>query len=123
MQVFGAGTACEQIESLRACICVAEDGSLKASLDDVVAVWRHGDAAALSGAVVKAQAADPSSRTMFKELFDRRNQEMADSIAALARGGRSTLVVIGSGHLAGASAIPSLLTQRGFRVRQLDSRE
>lgn len=123
MQALAAGSPREQVESLRASIRAAEDGSLKASLEEVVTAWRRGDAAALSSAITKAQAADPASRTMFKDLFDRRNREMADSIASLARGGRSVFVVVGSGHLAGAGSIPGLLAQRGFKVRQVDSRE
>ncbi|MCX9155199.1 TraB/GumN family protein [Niveibacterium sp. 24ML] len=123
MQALGAGSPREQLDSLRASIRAAEDGTLKASLEEVVAAWRRGDAAGLSAAVTKAQAADPASRTMFKDLFDRRNREMADAIASLARGGRSVFVVVGSGHLAGAGSIPGLLAQRGFKVRQIDSRE
>ncbi|QSI75735.1 TraB/GumN family protein [Niveibacterium microcysteis] len=121
MQALAAGSEREQIESLRSSLKAADDGSLRASLDELVGAWRRGDANGLAEALRKAQAADPSSRAMFEELFDRRNREMTDAIAKLAREGRPAFVVIGSGHLAGREAIPALLARRGFRVRQLSS--
>ncbi|GAA5180526.1 TraB/GumN family protein [Niveibacterium umoris] len=121
MQALSAGSEREQVDSLRASLRAAEDGTLRASLDELVGAWRRGDAAGLSEALRKAQSADPSSRAMFEDLFDKRNREMSDAIVRLAREGRSVFVVIGSGHLAGKAAIPDLLARRGYRVRQLNS--
>lgn len=123
LQALNAGTEREQIESLRASLRAMEDGSLRASLEALVSAWRHGDANGLAEALRKAEAADPSSRRMFEDLFDRRNREMSDAIVRLAAEGRPVFVVIGSGHLAGRRAIPALLAQRGFRVRQLNTND
>lgn len=119
LEALNAGTPQEQLAALRATLRSVEDGSLRASLEELVAAWLAGDAARVGAAMRQAEASDPSMATMFRELFDRRNREMADSIARLADSGKPTLVVVGAGHLAGRDAIPDLLARRGYRVRQL----
>lgn len=116
---LNAGTRDEWLEGLRSTLTAADNGSLRAMLEEMVSAWQAGDAQRLARAISEAEASDPSSKALFSQLFDRRNREMSDSIAGLARRGESVFVVVGSGHLAGADSIPEQLQQMGFKVRRL----
>jgi uncharacterized protein YbaP (TraB family) len=121
IHALNAGTRKDWLAGLRNTMTAADDGSLRAMLEEMVAAWRAGDAPRLARAINEAELEDPSSKALFAELFDRRNREMSESIAGLARRGESVFVVVGSGHLAGADSIPAQLAQKGFKVRQLSA--
>ena len=123
IEALSFGTKEDHLESFRQTFRAAEDGSLRSLLEAIVKAWKVGDARRLADTLLRAEAGDLSSRAAMKELLDRRNREMTDSIVRLARGGRSAFVVIGSAHLVGPEAIPLLLEKRGFRVRQQSSSE
>ena len=121
IHALNAGTRKDWLAGLRNTMAAADDGSLRAMLEEMVAAWRAGDAPRLATAINEAELEDPSSKALFAELFERRNREMSESIAGLARRGESVFVVVGSGHLAGADSIPVQLAQKGFKVRQLNA--
>ncbi len=121
IDALNAGTRDDWLAGLRSTLVAADDGSLRAMLEDMVAAWRAGDAQRLARTINEAELSDPSGRVLFTELFDRRNRRMSTSIAELARRGESVFVVVGSGHLAGADSIPEQLAQKGFKVRRLSA--
>jgi uncharacterized protein YbaP (TraB family) len=123
LKALNAGSPREALMSLRSTIKAADDGSLKAMLEELVSAWQAGDAKRLSEALSKTEETDPASKRLFKELFERRNRRMSESNAELARQGEPVFVVVGSGHLAGRNSIPEQLMRKGFQVRQVSDSE
>ncbi|MCL2658399.1 MAG: TraB/GumN family protein [Betaproteobacteria bacterium] len=123
LKALNAGSPREALSSLRSTMKAANDGSLKTMLEELVSAWQAGDAKRLSEVLSKTEEADPASARWFKELFERRNRRMSESIAGLAREGEPVFVVVGGGHLVGRNSIPELLMRKGFKVRQLSSSE
>ncbi|WP_341675557.1 TraB/GumN family protein [Niveibacterium sp. SC-1] len=123
VEALNAGDPDESIGGLRALLRAADDGSLQRSLRETVAAWQAGDAGRIARVVQESEQMDASNARLYRDIFDRRNEEMSERIAELAREGKSVLVVVGSGHLAGRSAIPTLLARKGYRVRQLGTED
>jgi uncharacterized protein len=62
---------------------------------------------------------DAASQRFYKRLLDDRNIGMADKIAKMAQRGEKAFVVVGAGHLVGANSVVELLSQSGFKVKQV----
>jgi uncharacterized protein YbaP (TraB family) len=123
IKALNAGSPRDALSGLRSTMKAADDGSLKATLEELVSAWQAGDAERLSEALRKEEENNPASKRWFKELFERRNRRMSESIAGLARQGEPVFVVVGGGHLVGRNSIPELLMRKGFKLRQLSSSE
>jgi uncharacterized protein YbaP (TraB family) len=52
-------------------------------------------------------------------LLDQRNILMAEKIDALHQGGKRVFVAVGAMHMAGRTALPKLLQDKGYRVEFL----
>jgi len=123
IQALNSGDPEESLGGLRALLRAADDGSLQRSLQETVAAWRAGDAGRIARVVQESEKMDAGNSRLYRDVFDRRNEEMSERIAELAREGKPVLVVVGSGHLTGRSAIPTLLARKGYRVRQLGTED
>jgi uncharacterized protein len=80
--------------------------------------WRSGNAKAIEEAMRKIDE-DAATKLFYKKLFDDRNVGMADKIAKMAQRGEKAFVVVGAGHLVGANSVVELLSQSGFKVKQV----
>jgi hypothetical protein len=54
-----------------------------------------------------------------EQLYDARNREMTEKIAAMLTGTEPTLVAVGVGHLLGDVGIVELLRKKGYTVHRL----
>jgi len=63
-----------------------------------------------------------SDRTFHKRMLDERNPALAERIDALHAGGRKVFAAVGSLHMIGASGLPGLMAQRGYRVERVELR-
>jgi uncharacterized protein YbaP (TraB family) len=89
-------------------------------MDELVAVWKRGDAPALQKLLLDDELARyPEFRVVYERLFDQRNQAMARQVEAFLSGSGSYFVVVGAGHLVGEQGMVALLRKRGYTVRQL----
>jgi uncharacterized protein YbaP (TraB family) len=78
--------------------------------------WSAGDLDAIALATSTMEHSDsPATRAMHDRLFSERNVRMADRIEALHKD-KTLFVAVGSGHMTGATGLPTLLEQRGFKV-------
>jgi uncharacterized protein len=58
-------------------------------------------------------------RAFMKRVLDDRNLVLADSIAALHRGGERVFAAVGALHMFGPQGLPALLAARGFEVERV----
>jgi len=87
-------------------------------LEALVRAWEAGDVAAME-AMVFAGEADPRAQVLLEHVYRKRNAQMAEQVVGLLEAGEPALVVLGAAHMVGPQGIPSLLRERGFKVRQL----
>ena len=78
--------------------------------------WRTGDADALHATVSESFRDFPELK---KLLLYHRNTAWLPRLEALLRGNRSTLVLVGAGHLCGPGSVISLLEAKGYRCVQI----
>lgn len=78
--------------------------------------WRTGDADALYAAMSGSFRDYPQIK---KLLLDDRNAAWLPRLEALLQGDRSTMVLVGAGHLCGPGSIISLLEAKGYRCAQI----
>jgi uncharacterized protein YbaP (TraB family) len=94
--------------------------SLAASMEQLINVWKSGDAQALQRLVLDDELSrHPEFRPLHERIFDQRNRAMVDRILALQKRGGDHFVVVGAGHLLGDQGIIALLQKRGQKPRQL----
>jgi uncharacterized protein YbaP (TraB family) len=95
------------------------DESLKEILKDqgeignMIDAWAHGDTRRLGHIMNDDLKADPR---MEKSLFEDRNKNWVDQIAAMLNEDHTYFITVGAGHLAGPKGVPALLRARGFKV-------
>ncbi len=83
--------------------------------------WRLGDTELMESMLL--QEGDPTLTAIQQKIFADRNRSMVERIDALLRETDDTrryFVVVGAGHMVGASGIPALLTERGYRVQRVE---
>jgi uncharacterized protein YbaP (TraB family) len=86
-------------------------------MDEVAGEWADGDVDGID----KGMLADmrKEAPVLYELLMKKRNEAMADQIAArLARGG-TIFVAVGAAHLAGPDSIQAALERRGIHVKRL----
>ena len=97
-----------------------DDPRMGSHLDALVEAWSHADARGLADELARERAeGTPFSREVLPLLVDKRNRTMTESIAGIARSGKTTFVAVGALHLVGSDGIVELLRARGFSVRAL----
>lgn len=74
--------------------------------------WRRGDTAELEASLLAPlRERDPA---LFAKLFSERNEAMTRRLVELAAEPRTYFVVVGAGHLVGATSVVNLLARRGI---------
>ena len=86
----------------------------------IVEAWLRGDTERLAELARIGPRDDEYARVFYRTMYLERNQKMAREIAALIDRGGEWFVVIGAAHMVGEGAIPALLEERGYRVRQIE---
>jgi uncharacterized protein len=106
---------------LRSAVEGIATGSLSADVRDLVLAWRTGDEKRLWQLVNKELEELPPApaQELREQLYDARNREMTEKVAAMLTGSEPTLVAVGVGHLLGDAGIVELLRKKGFTVRRL----
>lgn len=99
-----------------------ETGRALPPLLRVAQVWADGDWAALMAYdtwcdCIKTEA----DRADMRRVLDDRNPGLADGIDALHARGQRVFAAVGSLHMIGPTGLPTLMAQRGYRVRRVGS--
>lgn len=92
----------------------------KENADDLgrlIDFWKSGDSEAM-GNLMEKELKD-YSEDMYNKLLVDRNKNWIPRIQNILKEGKTPLIVVGAGHLAGSDSVIYLLKQEGFRVEQL----
>jgi uncharacterized protein YbaP (TraB family) len=117
IKVLDGMSAEEQRQSLLEALDDAE--AYKQRMDELHAMWRRGDVAALSQLLtVEFRGKYPA---LYRRVNVERNQAWLPKLSALldAGGADDTLVVVGTMHLLGPDGLVSQLRAKGYRVERL----
>jgi hypothetical protein len=99
---------------------VSEGDVLRHTTDAIVEAWLRGDTERLAELALIGPHDHEEARVFYRTMYLERNQKMALGIAELIDRGGEWFVVIGAAHMVGDAAIPTLLEERGYRVRQIE---
>jgi len=88
---------------------------LPKQVDDMVRAWKRGDTAWLESQLRSELGRDPS---VYQSLLVARNRKWLARIEALLDDDKNTLVIVGSGHLAGRDSVIDLLKKDGIVATQ-----
>lgn len=114
-------SAAELREGLDKMLGDLERGRARPLLRRVALAWEQGRAAELSGYRRWCECArTPQERRALKALLDDRNGPMAERIDALHTSGKTVFAAVGSLHMFGPAALPSLLAARGYEVARVE---
>lgn len=86
----------------------------------MIEAWKRGDAAALEKLVFAELESKPALAPLKEVLFTNRNLAMAEKIESMAAPGKTLFVVVGAGHVVGDQGLVTLLSAKGYNVRQLE---
>ena len=89
-------------------------GELSEVADLMIDAWQKGDLAWIESLTLGAAARDYSDA-----LIVSRNETMADGIERLIAEGHRPFVAVGAAHMVGVHGLPTLLRERGYRVRRV----
>ncbi|MFM0315943.1 TraB/GumN family protein [Paraburkholderia nemoris] len=86
-----------------------------AELRSLIVAWKKDDVSFLDQYVKDRLVRWPVT---FNAMINQRNRDWAPKIAAMARRGKPTLVVVGALHMVGDFGVPSLLLRGGFTLEK-----
>lgn len=89
---------------------------LKSKVGDMLDAWRRGDEAGIEAFNLGELKNYPQ---LYKVLIDDRNKKWAKKIESMIRDGRTAMVIVGVGHLAGTGSLVNLLRRKGYSVVKL----
>ena len=120
LRLFDEAPPAVQLDYLRHTVETIEDGSGRAEIEQLVAAWERGDAAALERQLEQMMRSDRAAQRFVAERIVRgRHPKMAAAIERFAASGRLHLVVIGALHYFGPDGLLQLLRDRGYTVKRL----
>jgi hypothetical protein len=120
LRLFDEAPLSVQLDYLRHTVETIEDGSGRAEIEQLVAAWERGDAAALERQLGQMMRGDRAAQRFVVERVIRgRHPKMASAIERFAGSGRLHLVVIGALHYFGPDGLLQVLRDRGYTVRRL----
>jgi uncharacterized protein YbaP (TraB family) len=94
--------------------------AMEQHLQPLYDAWLAGDAARIDQLLREDELArNPEFLPVYQRLFDDRNRAMGERLHALLRRPGNYFVVVGAGHLVGATGIVSLLQAAGYQVTPL----
>jgi uncharacterized protein len=101
-------------QSFEATLTHFESGKMQAELLQLYNSWRQND----WPAIVKLEQDMTANQPAFAErLLNERNLRMVEKIHALHQEGKRLFVAVGALHMAGTTALPKLLRDKGYDVR------
>ena len=115
-----ADSEAERIEFVSSALEQLENGRARPQLRRLTQAWADGNLPELAsyGAWCECLKTD-ADRAAMARLLDDRNPALADSITALHAAGQRVVAAVGSLHMTGPKGLPTLMSQRGFRVERL----
>jgi uncharacterized protein YbaP (TraB family) len=83
--------------------------------DDMMTAWQNGEADDLYNLLFKSFEDHPGIED---RLLNRRNKEWLTQIEKMLKTPKTTMVIVGAGHLIGPDGLVELLKQKGYKVKQ-----
>ena len=106
--------------SLERALDELESGRAAANLARLATTWAEGDLVQLQR---YAQAASDSrsetGRSLSSQVLDDRNRSMATGIDVLHSSGSKVFAAVGSLHMVGPLGLPSLMSEKGYKVESI----
>lgn len=103
-----------QEQMLRSTLDELRSGS--AELNDILAAWKRGDAAAIEQRMLGGLKAQPA---VYNSLIVERNRNWLPQIDACLAKAMPCFVVVGAAHLVGPDGLLELLRRKGYGIQQL----
>lgn len=98
-----------------------EQGKSRRLLKRMATVWAESDYAELGRYEEWCECLGTAvERELMNKLLDGRNPQMAERIDELHKSGKKVFAAVGSLHMFGTTALPSLMQQRGYRVERVE---
>ncbi len=98
---------------------VEESGRIKETMARLLALWKQGDAEALSDEALSSSSADKQKYApLYRELVTKRNYRMAARIEELLKEQKTFFVIVGAGHVPGKDGIVEILRRKKYAVTQ-----
>lgn len=120
LALLTADTAEEEATQIDQALDELESGRLRGRLSQLATMWADSDLAMLGRYAEWCDCLQtPAERKQMAQLLDQRNPHLADGIEALHVGGKHVFAAVGSLHMVGATGLPELMRQRGFKVTLL----
>ncbi|MCP4847398.1 MAG: TraB/GumN family protein [Verrucomicrobiaceae bacterium] len=94
---------------------LSEMATLDEDFPRMVEAWRSGDVDAVGRIILESMKTVPELR---RNVLDRRNQRWVKQISEIIKEGKTFMVVVGTGHMAGKKGLLKLFERRGFRVER-----
>ena len=120
LRLFDEAPPAVQLDYLRHTVEAIESGNGRAEIEQLVAAWERGDAAAMERFLEEMARSDRAAQRFVAERVIRgRHLKMLGAIESYAASGRLHLVVIGALHYFGPDGLLQMLRARGYSVRRL----
>jgi len=118
LRLFSRLSATEQEMFLRQTLLDLEQGPHY--LAAIIAAWQAGDSEAMAQLILQ-QFDTPSAEggRLHRLFIEDRNRTMAEGVQAVMEDGSTPFVVVGAGHLVGATGLVALFREAGYRVKPL----
>ena len=111
----------ETIDLVESGLTEIENGHTHLMLKRIARIWSESNYAELARYQQWCECLDTEAeRKEMKRLLDKRNPAMAERIEALHGQGQRVFAAVGSLHMFGATGLPALMAQRGYRVERVD---
>ena len=121
LKLMRSSSATDLREGLEKVLSDLEQGRARPLLLRVAQVWAEGRADELARYPEWCDCANTErERATLKAMLDDRNPAMAARIDALHAEGKTVFAAVGSLHLFGPAALPSLMARRGYRVERIE---
>ncbi len=86
-------------------------------MGDMIDAWRHGDIEFMQSNMLADMAQYPE---LYDTIVADRNRRWVDEIVQLLDDSEDYLIIVGALHLVGDDGVPSLLSQRGIEIGQMN---
>jgi uncharacterized protein YbaP (TraB family) len=128
-EIIGLETIEEQLEILAGDPEDIQDIALRMELEDIpdleslmdrmIDAWSSGDAGALDEIMREPEDRYPRLEQQLKRTIDDRNVVMANKITHFLDTDKTYFVVVGGGHIGGATGLLTMLAKKGYSIHQL----
>lgn len=86
-------------------------------INKIVSAWKRGDVTRLDSLVDGAMRRD--NPALYKALVLKRNRNWMPKIMRLLNNSKTTMIIVGAGHMVGKNGLVSQLRRQGYQVQQL----